>query len=275
MRSHLSRPAPRTRAHRRLAGVAVLVGLALLAEACGNGAVSPAGATSAGAASTSSAPSSPAAPPPSAPSPALAPAGAANGNGKAPYTLDDLTALEQQRGWTELVDHLDDIPPAQRAAPWQGLAERGSVGLLTTLATDKEPFAAVAAADALTKRFPTLTSSASFMAKRAEVGLEAFKVCYQRSHSGAACTDRLIGYVQADPDNTALAMAAGRLIVVNQFPYVAVRAFKLAVVGKTGRARECADPELKRALRAAESSLPKGDPITVDAKQLRLACAKQ
>jgi hypothetical protein len=88
---------------------------------------------------------------------------------KSGCTMEDPAALERQRGWSELVEHLADIPPARRDATWAGLAERASIALLTTLATDKERFVAVTAADDLTKRYPTLTSSNAFMKKRAEV----------------------------------------------------------------------------------------------------------
>lgn len=186
--------------------------------------------------------------------------------------MDDLVALEQQRGYLEILEHLSDVAPAKRDAAWEGIAERAAVAWLAVLSTDREPLRAAAAADDLTKRYPTLRESEAFMGKRAAVGIEGFRACYAQHRSGEPCTERLLGFVQAAPDDAALAMSAGRLVIRNQFPYVAVRFFKLAVVGRSGQGESCADPELNRAVLAAEASLPKDHPLRADAAQIRAAC---
>jgi hypothetical protein len=222
------------------------------------------------------------APPPPAPAPAP-PAQSVTVNGplnvqggarRPAYTMEDLAALEKRRGFSELVEHLDDVPPAKRDAAWEALAEKGAIGLVSQYLVDRESLAAAGAADELGKRYPHLTSSAPFMQKRAEAGLDGFRTCYERSWSGAECTERFVGFVEADEGKTDLALKAGRLVITKQFPYVAVRFFKYAVASKTSRAAACADAELQRAVQAAEDGLPENDPIRQTAVQMKTTCKR-
>ncbi len=190
------------------------------------------------------------------------------------YTLSDLRALESTKAWRELVEHLGDIAPAARDANWQALAEHGSTELLETLAIDQEPLHAAAVADELTKRFPTLTTSRSFMRKRAELGLRGFTACFQQSRSGVACTERLLGFVRSDPENHELAMDAGRLVSQRQFAYAAVPFFRVAVVGNADNGAMCDDEALKSATAAALTNLPGAHPLCADARKVLFACRK-
>jgi hypothetical protein len=40
-----------------------------------------------------------------------------------PYTMKDLQALADRKSWSELIMHLQDVPPAERAADWNKLVE--------------------------------------------------------------------------------------------------------------------------------------------------------
>jgi hypothetical protein len=185
------------------------------------------------------------------------------------YGITDLEALAAQQGWRELVEHLGDIAPAERDERWQRLAERAATGHLETLARVNDRLGALAAAEGLPQRFPTLRRSAAFMQKRAEVGLAGFEACYATSQGGADCTGRLLGFVDDDADNAELMLRAGRLVIRRQFAYVAAPFFRRALRDRAGPA--CEDRELGRA--AAEAlKLPKNDPLHADGAAIAKAC---
>lgn len=193
------------------------------------------------------------------------------------YGVADLQALEKQRAWSELVGHLADIAPADRDATWQALAEESSVALLSTISTDHEMFAALVTADDLTKRFPTLTSSKTFMSKRAEVGLKGFETCFAHTRRGDACTERMLGFVESDPNNGELAMNAGALVTRNQTPFAAVPFYRVAIVGRETSpetAKRCANDELKRAVRSGIDDAAQDTTFYTDARRVQLACSK-
>lgn len=253
-----------------LGGVTTAAVAAILC-ACGGSAPGPIQPATPGPALTAAplAPPVPAPTPPPAP-PAVRASGSVKGDYR--YTLADLRALEAQRGWAELVDHLADVPPSARDDAWRGLAERASVELLSLLLTRNEPLRALTVADDLTQRYPTLMASAAFVDKRADVGLRGFEACYDQSPSGVDCTERFLGYVEADPTNYALAMNAGRLVIHKQFAHVAVRFFARAVVGNPNGSKLCADEELRRSVQGALDGLPESHAIFTQAKQIRAIC---
>ena len=45
-------------------------------------------------------------------------------------TMTDLRTLAGQQAWSELVDHLEDIPPASRTGEWQTLTQQACLGAL-------------------------------------------------------------------------------------------------------------------------------------------------
>jgi hypothetical protein len=182
------------------------------------------------------------------------------------YSITDLSALEEQSSWAEIVEHLDDVPPSKRTGPWQKICEKATVEYLSALDTDREPFAALMAADGFTKRYPQLKKSAAFMEKRADVGLKGFELCFKSSYSGEECHERLLGFVDADPKNASLALRAGKIVRLNQFAYVAMPYFKRAI-DRQADAKACADEDLRLAVVAA-LGLPPDDPRMKDARAL-------
>lgn len=69
-------------------------------------------------------------------------------------------------------------------------------------------------------------------------------------------------------------MKAGRLVILKQFPYVAVPFFRRGVVGNKDAARNCGDEQLKRSVQAALSGLPGDDPLVAEARQVQSVCRK-
>jgi hypothetical protein len=180
------------------------------------------------------------------------------------YTLKDLSALEELGSWAELVEHLDDVPPSGRTGPWLKICEKAAVQYLASLSADREPYAALSAAEAFPKRYPQLSKSRSFMDKRAEAGLKGFEACFAQSGSGGECVERLLPFVDADPKNKDLALKAGKLVRRNQFAYVAVPFFSRALDGRKD-AKECVDDDVKLAI-VAGLGLPESDPRVAQAR---------
>lgn len=182
------------------------------------------------------------------------------------YSMKDLEALARSESWGELLQHLEDVPPAKRDAAWQRIAEKGALGRIGALSTDKDPLWALVTADGLTKRYPFLKKSRSFMSKRAEVGLKGFEACYEHSYSGGPCSDRFLPFVEADPGNVDFALKAGQLVIRKQHHYFAIPYFKWAVVWAKGSKKVCEASRLWDALSAA-FDLPKSFKTLVPAAQ--------
>ena len=184
------------------------------------------------------------------------------------YTMEDLLALEKAKNWRELLSHAADIAPAKRDAQWERIVDAAALGML---ASETDARSAVWQAEDLRQHFPSLASSPKFMALRGTLGIDAATKCYASSRSGAHCTEELVAFVKADATRADLAMRAGRLVIRNQFPYVATRFFSLAVAAAPPNAAVCRDPELVRSLDAADD-LPDDHVLRKDAALVHAAC---
>jgi len=188
------------------------------------------------------------------------------------YGMADLDALQKQGAWQELVDHAEDVPPSQRNAHWSQLVEEAATGVLAALYVDKVSISALGTADALTRRFPTLKKSKSFMAKRADVGVRAFTRCFELvkddTDDATACADRLVGFSDGDPDNADLAQRALALIG-QHLHYSTASPFPIyyrSIGGKKG-AKDCKNASAKSAVIAA-LSLDKTDARVAEAREV-------
>ncbi len=171
----------------------------------------------------------------------------------ADYGMADLQALEKQGSWEELVQHLSDIPPSKRDANWTGLAERSSAAYIGTIPiTDEQPETAFGAIDKLLVRFPQLKQSKVFMAKRAEVGLKAFRFSYGRYRHSAGddpWLDQVKAFVAADSVNQDLPGRAGELVTSRLVAQCAWPLFKTQL-DRSGAAF-CKNAEFKKSIVAA------------------------
>lgn len=176
---------------------------------------------------------------------------------KGAYTLADLRALEKQKGYLELVVHLTDVPPSARNQEWKIIAERGSIRLMESL-PDKS-CAVQCSIDALVHLIPLLKESKPFMEKRAAFGLKSFETCYEDARSSRGfvpwCTDHANEFIQADKDNTGLALQIGQLVGRNDSPLKALPFYQLAVAGKNS-AEVCTNPKVRAALSFGLQDVP-------------------
>jgi hypothetical protein len=188
----------------------------------------------------------------------------------AKHSMADLKALASSGSHDELLAHAKDIPPAKRDDGWKSMVETAAIASVDGVS---EPMPAAFHADDLVQQFPHLKASRAYMDKRAAAGVKGFEACYRRSYSGVNCTERLVTFVKADASNTKLAVDAGNLVIKNQFPYVAIRVYRFAILDRKDAPTACGEPELQRAIEAAVSSLLEDDPIQKDALKMKAACA--
>jgi hypothetical protein len=155
----------------------------------------------------------------------------------APYEMADLMALDKQGQWDELLAHLTDIPPSKRDAKWEAIAERAVAGHLGAFKIEEKwPEQVLDETERLLKAFPMLRKSKVVMAKRAEVGLQAFKLSYSRyRHSSGddPWLDKLVEFTKADELTADLPVRAAKVVIGRLIPVCAFRLFKMAF-DKTG-----------------------------------------
>ena len=163
------------------------------------------------------------------------------------YSIKDLRALADQGAWSELASHLEDVRPADRGPEWNTLLDQTATGLLEEGSQSQDAYAALSNSEAMLKRFPKLKASKPFMAKRAEVGMKAFGVCFQESYGADQCLQDLTSFVRNDADNLDLAYRAGKLARLNLKHWAAAPFFASALI-KPGGERRCDDEDVKLAV---------------------------
>jgi hypothetical protein len=186
--------------------------------------------------------------------------------GSRPMGLSDLRSLARQTAWDELVDHLEDIPPASRDAEWRSLAQQAGLGALT-LSARKGPSDALYLSEALLQRYPALKESKEFMSKRAELGAQAFERCFQKSPRAEVCATHLKAFVEADTTNQDLAFRLGKLLPQNAYGRLAVPAYAIAIQKKDDP--RCQDADVQRAVLSG-LSLPRAGNEDVVAESIQL-----
>lgn len=169
----------------------------------------------------------------------------------ATYELADLKALEKQQSWAELVEHLADITPSKRDKDWEGLAERGGAGWLGTLETKDASSSerALEQADGLIKKFGFLKSSKTYMSKRTELALKAFKQTFSNYRHSAGDDEWMVkvkAFAESDPApelplKLAKEVVLPRLVAGSAFPL-----FKLSF--ERGNKTLCKDSDFQKML---------------------------
>lgn len=165
---------------------------------------------------------------------------------KKPYTLADLKALVAQNSFKEAVGHLGDVAPSDRTAEWQSVAADAAAGYIASLSNDNL-VTKVLEIEKLDGEYPAILKSPKYTKVRAEVGLKAYKGCFENSYWIDECLDHAFKFVDADSANTDLAFKMGKLVRVNAKHWASLRYFKVALAGKPAKAM-CADEDVKLAV---------------------------
>jgi hypothetical protein len=174
---------------------------------------------------------------------------AKDGAGKG-YTMGDLKALAAKAQWQELLQHIEDVPPAKRGAEWDDLLERSATELLTQYGTESSGYSAFSSAERLVERYPALTKSERFMAKRFEVSKLAFQSCLAESYNASECLRSMQDFLKVGSPPPEVAFHFGKLVRGKLNHYLAVPFFHRGLQGRPANAPECADQDLGLAVKA-------------------------
>ena len=165
---------------------------------------------------------------------------------KKPYTIADLKALVAQKSFKEAVAHLGDVSPSDRNADWQSVAADAAAGYIGSLSNDNL-VTKVLEIEKLDGEYPAILKSPKYTKVRAEVGLKAYKGCFENSYWIDECLDHAFKFVDADAGNTDLAFKMGKLVRLNAKHWAALRYFKVALANKPAKAM-CADEDVALAV---------------------------
>jgi uncharacterized caspase-like protein len=174
----------------------------------------------------------------------------------AAITFDDLDALAAGQNWAELHDRLTEINPAARNAHWNELVEQAALGELAVQTapggSSQERFAAL---ERYYPKFPSLAKSEKFLSMRTQVGIEAFKGCFNEGRQEMKCRNDLERFVRAAPASAELALKSAHLIG-RAFNRQAAPIFYEVGVDLPGGQAICTDPDLRTDLVRALSVPP-------------------
>ena len=156
------------------------------------------------------------------------------------YSMADLDALAKSKSFHELVEHLRDIPPAQRNAHWNSLVDQTATGLMTE---ETDSVKKIRLASNLRKQFPRLENSPILGAKESFKELSDFELCYNTlDDDGDYCTRQLRSFVQGQKKNGALAQKAGALVSRKMAAWVSLEFFRIGL--EAGEKAICTDSSL-------------------------------
>jgi hypothetical protein len=156
------------------------------------------------------------------------------------YSMADLRSLARSESWSELVQHIEDVRPSARNATWKRLLKKGATEYLRSLG-EQEQVVGLFLAERLRTRYPALRRHRPFMEARADVGIEAFPLCYRLR--GYNCTEELEKFMNGDPDNHELTFRAAKVLESHTTLSKSVTFFLRAVEGSNKRAW-CEDEHL-------------------------------
>jgi len=180
------------------------------------------------------------------------------------YARADLDALERQQSWTELVDHLQDIPPGQRDEHWQGLATEAVTGRLKALRGGRDKMKLAHQADEMTQRFSSIRSAPALVDARGDILVDAIGQCATDGYWSEGC-DWLTHLFEGDAKH---AVAAGHAAGFGNRP-VAMKLYGLALA--TDAAMVCADDGANKMMLQGLASQA-GTDLNAEAKAMRDRC---
>jgi hypothetical protein len=167
------------------------------------------------------------------------------------YSLADLQALEKKGQHLELLQHIEDVAPAARAASWDALLARAATALVGSLASEGDTYRAFEAmmiAEGLLQRYPQLAKISDFMRARSGAGEHMFAKCFEATYSGEECVSMALDFVRVAGTDAKTSLAVAKIVRRNQNPYVAVPFFRIALDGQDRAA--CGDDDLELATTA-------------------------
>ena len=163
--------------------------------------------------------------------------------------MADLNALDKSQSYEELLGHAEDVPPAQRSDAWQKLVTKAAVGYMTGLTTGSDAAEGVWTSQALVTRYPFLSKSTDFMAKRNDAAKVASDRCLKDSYRGQHCIDQMKEFLKVPGTSNEMGFQFGKIVRLHMNHYVAVPFFKWSFdQTKESDAKWCGDEDLRLAI---------------------------
>jgi len=182
------------------------------------------------------------------------------------HTLADLKALVSQNAFKEALQHLGDIPPAQRNADWVDVAATASGGFLGTVSAS-DAFGII---DQIDREYPQILKSAKYTGPRGELGTKGLASCLQDTDGSPECVAIGLRFVDNSGGDRALALKVAKVVRVGTGSATAVPFFKRAFGGKDNAA-VCKDEDLKIAV-VAGLGLPPDEANATESKVIMGTC---
>jgi hypothetical protein len=184
------------------------------------------------------------------------------------YTLADLKALIDQKGYQEAIEHLKDVSPSERKAEWIDIAGTAGAGMVTGA-----PDAGVKLSFMvqIEKDLPAILKSPKYLTARADAAGAAFNTCFNQGDF-QQCRDYALVFVDADPKNAKATLDVAKAVRRGMSHFAAVPFFKRALAaGKP--ATVCADEDLSLAV-VSGLGLDKDDAKLADSLAIGTTCWK-
>jgi hypothetical protein len=185
------------------------------------------------------------------------------------YTLADLKALIEQKGYQEAIDHMKDISPSERKTEWIDIAGTAGAGLVTGAPDAGTKLSFMVQVE---KDLPAILKSPKYLTARADAAGAAFNACFNHGDF-QQCRDYALVFVDADPKNAKLTLDIAKAVRLGMSHFAAVPFFKRALAaGKP--ATVCADEDLSLAV-VSGLGLNKTDSKVAESVAIGTTCWKQ
>lgn len=129
----------------------------------------------------------------------------------APYSMQDLQALEAAGAHKEFLDHALDIRPSQRDKNWEEMLYRMAEKFLEQLDSqtqiDQDNFKQLSKVSA----WPALMTHLSYQPKRDRIALKYFRQCANREDDFSSCHQQALDYFNAFQKNKDLGIQLAQL----------------------------------------------------------------
>ena len=163
------------------------------------------------------------------------------------YSMADLEALAKAKQYRELLEHIEDIGPANRGARWSELLATAATKVVesTNSAKGFAIYESFMIAESSVERHPALAKNNAFMAARAKAGKSAFEQCFANSYRGDECFNAATSFVAVEGTSSKVKLDVAKIARRNLNHYASVPLFAAALAaGDLGSACEDEDFEL-------------------------------
>lgn len=157
-------------------------------------------------------------------------------------TMDELETLAIKKQWSQAIALLPELTPADRTEKYEAFVEKVAIGYLRQSA-GSSPAEAMDEAEALVKKFPSLSRSKAFEEQKYQIAFQGYEKCLMTTSNLPYCEKSMMGFVKSDRNSMELAFRAGKLLNRYGFVASAVPFFSMAI-STVSRNTYCSDEDV-------------------------------